>query len=41
MAKHVIASLREFPTGSRKLVDVRGRKIAVFNIRAAVCATAD
>jgi nitrite reductase/ring-hydroxylating ferredoxin subunit len=33
MAKHVIASLREFPAGSRKLVDVRGRKIAVFNIK--------
>ena len=33
MAKHVIASLREFPAGSRKLVDVRGRKIAVFNVK--------
>ena len=33
MAKHVIASLREFPVGSRKLVDVRGRKIAVFNVK--------
>ena len=33
MAKHVIASLREFPAGTRKLVDIRGRQIAVFNIK--------
>jgi nitrite reductase/ring-hydroxylating ferredoxin subunit len=33
MAKHVIASLREFPAGTRKLVDVNGRQIAVFNIK--------
>ena len=33
MAKHVIASLREFPAGTRKLVDINGRKIAVFNIK--------
>ncbi|MGB6537707.1 MAG: Rieske (2Fe-2S) protein [Xanthobacteraceae bacterium] len=32
MAKHVIASLREFPEGSRKLVDIKGRPIAVFNV---------
>jgi nitrite reductase/ring-hydroxylating ferredoxin subunit len=33
MAKHVIAALREFPAGSRKLIDVKGRQIAVFNIK--------
>src|ERR1700685_2455278 len=33
MAKHVVASVREFPAGTRKLVEVRGRKIAVFNIK--------
>jgi nitrite reductase/ring-hydroxylating ferredoxin subunit len=32
VAKHVIAPLRDFPNGSRKLVDVRGRAIAVFNV---------
>ena len=33
MAKHVIASLREFPVGTRKLIDIKGRQIAVFNIK--------
>jgi nitrite reductase/ring-hydroxylating ferredoxin subunit len=32
MARHVIASLNEFPAGSRKLVDIKGRPIVVFNI---------
>jgi nitrite reductase/ring-hydroxylating ferredoxin subunit len=32
VAKHVIAPLRDFPAGSRKLVDVKGRAIAVFNV---------
>jgi nitrite reductase/ring-hydroxylating ferredoxin subunit len=32
MAKHVIAPLRDFPAGSRKLIDVKGRAIAVFNV---------
>ena len=32
MAKHVIAPLRDFPAGSRKLVDVKGRAIVVFNV---------
>jgi nitrite reductase/ring-hydroxylating ferredoxin subunit len=32
MAKHVIAALSEFPAGSRKLVDIKGRPIVVFNI---------
>ena len=33
MAKHVIAALREFPAGTRKLVDAGGRQVAVFNIK--------
>jgi nitrite reductase/ring-hydroxylating ferredoxin subunit len=32
MAKHVIAPLRDFPVGSRRLVDVKGRAIVVFNV---------
>jgi nitrite reductase/ring-hydroxylating ferredoxin subunit len=32
MAKHVIAPLRDFPAGSRQLVDVKGRAIVVFNV---------
>jgi 3-phenylpropionate/trans-cinnamate dioxygenase ferredoxin subunit len=32
MAKHVIAALRDFPAGTRRLVDVRGRAIVVFNV---------
>lgn len=32
MARHVIAPLKEFPAGSRKLVDIRGRPIVVFNV---------
>jgi 3-phenylpropionate/trans-cinnamate dioxygenase ferredoxin subunit len=33
MAKNVIAALRDFPPGTRKLVDIRGRRIVVFNIK--------
>ena len=33
MAKHVIAPLSDFPAGTRKLVEVRGRPIVVFNIK--------
>jgi 3-phenylpropionate/trans-cinnamate dioxygenase ferredoxin subunit len=32
MSKHVVAPLKEFPPGSRKLVTIGGRPIAVFNI---------
>ncbi|MBN8925811.1 MAG: 2Fe-2S ferredoxin [Rhodospirillales bacterium 69-11] len=32
MSKHVIATVAEIPPGSRKLVTVRGRPIAVFNL---------
>jgi 3-phenylpropionate/trans-cinnamate dioxygenase ferredoxin subunit len=33
MAKHVIAPTRDFPAGTRKLVDLDGRRIVVFNIK--------
>jgi 3-phenylpropionate/trans-cinnamate dioxygenase ferredoxin subunit len=33
MAKHVIAALRDFPPGTRRLVEVQGRGIVVFNIK--------
>src|ERR1700694_5522985 len=32
MSKHVVAPLRDFPPGSRKLVTIDGRPIAIFNI---------
>ena len=32
MSKHVVAAAREIPPGSRKLVTVKGRPIAVFNV---------
>lgn len=32
MPKHVIASVAELPPGARKLVTIRGRPIAVFNL---------
>jgi len=32
MSKHVVASVAELPPGARKLVTVKGRPIAVFNI---------
>ncbi len=32
MAKHVVARVAEIPPGERKLVTVRGRPIAVFNL---------
>ena len=33
MSKHVVAMVREIPPGNRKLVTVRGRPIAIFNIK--------
>lgn len=33
MNRHVVARLREFPPGSRRIVEVAGRSIGVFNIR--------
>jgi 3-phenylpropionate/trans-cinnamate dioxygenase ferredoxin subunit len=32
MSKHVVAAAKELPPGSRKLVEVAGRAIVVFNI---------
>jgi nitrite reductase/ring-hydroxylating ferredoxin subunit len=32
MSRHVVSSIRELPPGSRKLVTVKGRPIAIFNI---------
>ena len=32
MSKHVVAAVAEIPPGSRRLVTVRGRPIAIFNI---------
>ncbi|HEY1362550.1 MAG TPA: Rieske (2Fe-2S) protein [Xanthobacteraceae bacterium] len=32
MAKHVVAAVAEIPPGGRKLTDVKGRPIVVFNL---------
>jgi 3-phenylpropionate/trans-cinnamate dioxygenase ferredoxin subunit len=32
MAKYIVATLDELPPGSRKLVEVAGRSIGVFNL---------
>jgi 3-phenylpropionate/trans-cinnamate dioxygenase ferredoxin subunit len=32
MGKHVVAAARDLPPGSRKLVDVAGRTLAIFNV---------
>ncbi len=32
MPRHVVAAAAELPPGARKLVEVRGRRIALFNI---------
>lgn len=33
MAKHVVATATEIPEGGRKLVEINGRPIAVFNVK--------
>ncbi len=33
MSKHVVAKVSEVPPGGRKLVTVRGRPIAIFNLK--------
>ena len=33
MSKHVVAALKDFPPGSRKLMQIDGRPIAIFNIK--------
>jgi 3-phenylpropionate/trans-cinnamate dioxygenase ferredoxin subunit len=32
MSRHVVAAVRDLPPGARKLVHVKGRPIAIFNI---------
>jgi nitrite reductase/ring-hydroxylating ferredoxin subunit len=32
MSRHVVAPMRDLPPGSRKLVDIDGRAIVIFNI---------
>src|SRR6476620_11594074 len=33
MSKHAVAAVSELPPGTRKLVNVKGRAIAIFNIK--------
>ena len=33
MSKHVVAAADEIPLGGRKLVEIKGRPIAVFNVK--------
>ena len=33
MAKYIVATIDEIPPGTRKIVDVAGRQIGVFNIK--------
>jgi 3-phenylpropionate/trans-cinnamate dioxygenase ferredoxin subunit len=33
MAKHVVATAAEIPEGGRKLVEVKGRPVAIFNVK--------
>lgn len=33
MAKHLVCKISELPPGARKIVDVEGRSIGVFNIK--------
>ena len=32
MSKHIVAKVDEIPAGGRKIVEVNGRSIGVFNI---------
>jgi nitrite reductase/ring-hydroxylating ferredoxin subunit len=33
MSKHAVATVREIPPGARKLVKIKGRPVAIFNIK--------
>jgi nitrite reductase (NADH) small subunit len=33
MSRHIVTRLRDFPPGSRQIVDIAGRSIGVFNVR--------
>lgn len=41
MAKYVVAPAREIAPGGRKLVDVKGRKIVIFNLKGEFFAVSD
>jgi nitrite reductase/ring-hydroxylating ferredoxin subunit len=41
MAKHVVASASEIPLGGRKLVEVKGRRIVLFNLSGEFYAISD
>jgi nitrite reductase/ring-hydroxylating ferredoxin subunit len=32
MARHIVATIDDIPTGKRKLVNVKGREIGIFNV---------
>ena len=36
MARHIVASTAEIPPGTNKVVSVKGREIAVFNVKGSV-----
>ena len=38
MAKHIIGTVSDIPPGKRKLVEVEGRSIGVFNVNGEFCA---
>ena len=40
MSKHIVATIDEIPVGGRKIVEIEGKSIGVFNIDGAFfCAT--
>jgi nitrite reductase/ring-hydroxylating ferredoxin subunit len=41
MARHAVAPLAEVPPGSRKLVQVKGRDVALFNVKGELFAILD
>jgi nitrite reductase/ring-hydroxylating ferredoxin subunit len=41
VARHVVAPLAEVPPGSRKLVQVKGRNVALFNVKGELFAVLD
>ena len=41
MARHAVAPLAEVPPGSRKLVQVKGRDVALFNVKGELFAVLD
>ena len=32
MSRHVVARVEDIPSGSRKIVTVRGREVGIFNV---------